>query len=85
MLLNFFRSFEIATATNTRDKPKALMSHLSQNTRMILRQTIGKGAKTGHGLGRKLQEMQMVPSSTPQCNRYGVGYQLHDQRRNGRI
>ena len=27
----------------------------------------------------------MVPSSTPKRNRYGVGYQLHDQRRNGRI
>ena len=27
----------------------------------------------------------MVPSSTPKCNRYGVGYQLHDQKRNGRI
>ena len=25
----FFRSFEIATATNTKDKSKALMSHLS--------------------------------------------------------
>ena len=26
----------------------------------------------------------MVPSSTPKRNRYGVGYQLRDQRRNGR-
>ena len=50
-----FRSFEIATATNTKDEPEALMLHLSQNTRMILRQTIGKGAKIEHGLGRKLQ------------------------------
>ena len=49
-----FRSFEIATATNTKDEPEALMLHLSQNTRMILRQTIGKGAKAGHDLGRKL-------------------------------
>ena len=28
----FFRSFEVATATNTKGKPKTLMSHLSQNT-----------------------------------------------------
>ena len=39
----FFRSFEIATTT--KEEPKALMSHLSQNTQMILRQTIGKGVK----------------------------------------
>ena len=40
-----FRSFEIATAT--KEEPEALISRLSQNTQMILRQTIGKGAKVG--------------------------------------
>ena len=50
-----FRSFEVSTATNTKDESKMLMSHLSQNTQMILRQTTGKGAKTGHGLGKNLQ------------------------------
>ena len=49
-----FRSFEVVTATNTKDESKMLMSHLSQNTRMILRQTIGKRAKTGQGLGMNL-------------------------------
>ena len=62
-----------------------LMSHLSQNIRMILRQTIGKGAKTGHGLGRNLQGIQMVISSAPKRNRYGIGFQLEDQRKNGRM
>ena len=51
----YFRSFKIATATNIKDEPKVLMSHLSQNTRMILRQTVGKGAKARHGLGKNLQ------------------------------
>ena len=37
-----FRSVEIATATNTKDESEALMSHLSQNTQMILKQTVGK-------------------------------------------
>ena len=37
-----FRSFEVAKATNTKDRSKTPMSHLSQNTRMILRQTVGK-------------------------------------------
>ena len=75
-----FRSFEVATATNTNDEPKILMLHLSQNAQMILRQTIGKGAKTGHGLGRNLKGIQMVISSAPKRNRYGIGYQLGDQR-----
>ena len=49
-----FRSFEVAKATKTKDESKMLVSHLSQNTRMILKQTIGKGAKTRHDLGRNL-------------------------------
>ena len=78
-----FRSFEIATAT--KEETEARMSHLSQNTQMILRQTVGKGAKTGHGLGKNLQGKQIVLSSIPKRNRHGVGYQLHNQGRNGRI
>ena len=61
------------------------MSHLSQNTRMILRQTIGKGAKVGRGMGKNLQKRQMVLSSTPKRNYHGIGYQPHDQGENGRI
>ena len=72
----------LAIATNTKNEPETLMSHLLQNTWMILKQTIGKGAKAGHGLGRNLQGIQMVMSSTPKCNRHGIGYQLGNQRRN---
>ena len=71
-----FRSFEIATATNIKDDPENLMSHLSQNTQMVLKQTIGKGAKAGHGLGKNLQGRQIVLSSTPKRNHHGIGYQL---------
>ena len=78
-----FKSLEIATAT--KEEPEALMSHLSQNTQMVLKQTIGKGAKFGHGLGRDLQGMQMVLSSTTKHNLHGIGYQLHEQKRNGQI
>ena len=77
-----FRSFKIVTATNTKDEPETLMSHLSQNTQMILRQTIGKGAKAGHGLGKNLQGIQMVISLAPKCNRYSIGYQPSNQGRN---
>ena len=47
-----FRSFEIAIAT--KKEPKALMSHLSQNIQMVLKQIVGKGAKVGYSLGRDL-------------------------------
>ena len=78
-----FRSFEIATAT--KEESKALMSHLSQNTQMILRQTIGKGAKVGYGLRKDLQGRHMVISSIPKQNCYGIRYQSYNQKRNGRI
>ena len=52
---------------------------------MVLKQTIGKGAKARHGLGKNLQGRQIVLSSTPKCNRHGIRYQLHDKGRNGRI
>ena len=60
-----FQSFEVATTTNIKDESEMLMLHLSQNTRMNLRKTICKGAKTGYGLGKNLQGIQMVISSTP--------------------
>ena len=49
-----FQSFEVTTTTNIKDELETTTSHLSQNTWMILKQTIGKGAKVGHGLGRDL-------------------------------
>ena len=80
-----FRSFEVAIATNTKDEPKMLISHLSQNAQMILRQTIGKRAKIGHGLGKNLQGIQMVIFSAPKRNHYGIKYQLDDQKRDSWI
>ena len=78
-----FQSLEIATTT--KKEPKALMCRLSQNTQMVLKQTIGKRAKIGHGLGKNLQGRQMVLSSALKRNCYGIGYQLHDQRKKGQI
>ena len=46
-----FRSFEVATTTNTKDELEMPIPHLSPNTWMSLKQTIGKEAKTGYGLG----------------------------------
>ena len=80
-----FLSFEVVTATNTKDKLETPMPHLLQNTWMILKQTIDKGAEVGRGLGKSLQGIKMAISSTPKCNRHGIGYQPGDQRRNGRM
>ena len=52
---------------------------------MILRQTVGKGAKVGYGLGKDLQGRHMVISSTPKKNCHGIGYQSYNQRKNGQI
>ena len=49
-----FQSFEIATATNTKDEPETPTSHLSHNTWMILKQTIDKRAKVGYSLRKIL-------------------------------
>ena len=56
-----FRSFEVATTT--KKEPEVLMSRLSRNTRMILKQTFGKGAKVGYGLGKDLQGEHVLVSS----------------------
>ena len=50
---------------------------------MILRQTIGKEAKVGHGLGKDLQGRHMVILLTPKLNCDGIGYRLYDQGKNG--
>ena len=52
---------------------------------MILRQTIGKGAKVGYGLGNDLQGRHMVISSMPKRNCHGIRYQSYNRGRNGRV
>ena len=57
-------------------------SHLSQNTRMSLKQTVGKGAKAGYDLGRDLQRIKKAVSTTPKHDQYGLGYQSDNQGKN---
>ena len=67
-----FRSFEVATITNTKNGLGIPTSHLSQNTWMSLKKTIGKGAKTGYGLGKDLQGIKRAVSTTPKHDRHGL-------------
>ena len=60
-----------------------LTSHLSQNTWMSLKQTIGKGAKARYGLGKDLQGIKRAVSMTPKHDRHGLGYQSSNCGRNG--
>ena len=80
-----FQSFEIAIATNTKDGLEMPTSHLSQNTWMSLKQTIGKRAKVGYGLGKDLQGIKIAVSMTPKHDRHGLGYQPGNRGRNGRM
>ena len=50
-------------------------SCLSQNTQMSLKQTVGKGAKAGYGLGKDLQGIKRAVSMNPKHDRHGLGYQ----------
>ena len=59
--------------------------HLSQNTWMSLKQTIGKGAKAGYSLGRNLQGINKAVLMTPKHDRHGLGYQPSNRGRNGRM
>ena len=51
---------------------------------MILKQTIGKGAKVGYGLGKDLQGEHVLVSSILKRDNHGIGYQQYNRRRNGR-
>ena len=51
---------------------------------MILRQTIGKRAKVGYGLGNDLQGEHVLVFSILKRNNHGIGYQQYNRRRNGR-
>ena len=50
----FFWSFEVATATNTKDGLRMPTSYLSRNIQMNLKQIVEKGAKARYGLDRDL-------------------------------
>ena len=71
----FFRSFEVTIATNTKEGLGMPTSRLSHNTRMSLKQTVGKRAKARYGVGKDLQGIQKAVSTTPKHDRHGLGYQ----------
>ena len=49
-----FRSLEVISATYTGKSSTVLTPRLSKTTWMKVKQTLGKGAKAGWGLGKKL-------------------------------
>ena len=78
-----FKSFEIATTTSIKDKPKIFAPHLSKNTWMGVNQLIGRGAKAGCGLGKDLQGMNQAIFVVPNYNRYEIGYQFNNYGKKG--
>ena len=52
---------------------------------MSLKQTIGKGAKAGYGLGKDLQRIRRAASIAPKHDRHGLEYQSSNHGRNGQM
>ena len=59
--------------------------HLSQNTWMSQKQTIGKRDKTVYSVGKNLQGIKKVVLIAPKHNHCGLGYQSGNREKNGRI
>ena len=67
-----FRSLEVASATYTGKNSKVPTPHLSKTTWMGVKQTLGKGAKAGWGLGKKLQGKKWAVMIMPKKDHYGL-------------
>ena len=60
-------------------------SRLSLNTRISLKQTVGKRAKAGYGLGKDLQGIKKAISTMLKHDHHGLGYQFSDEGRKRQI
>ncbi|KAL4332892.1 hypothetical protein GQ457_07G009110 [Hibiscus cannabinus] len=74
-----FRSLEFVNATFVAERRKIPKPKLSRNTMMGVKLTVGKGARSGKGLGKFLQGMCSALQPTMKYDRSGVGYK-HDPR-----
>ena len=76
-----FRSLEVISATYTGKSSTVLTPRLSKTTWMKVKQTLGKGAKAGWGLGKKLQGKKWAITVTPKKDRYRLGYRPSNYER----
>ena len=76
-----FCSLEVISATYTGKSSKVLTPRLSKTTWMKVKQTLGKRAKAGWGLGKKLQGKKWAVTVMPKKDHYGLGYKPSNYER----
>ncbi|KAL4348719.1 hypothetical protein GQ457_17G013990 [Hibiscus cannabinus] len=80
-----FRSLEFVNATFVGERKKIPKPRLSKNTLMGVRLTVGKGARSGKGLGKSLQGMHTSLQPILKYDRSGVGYKPNPRQRMKKI
>ncbi|KAL4378275.1 hypothetical protein GQ457_02G027700 [Hibiscus cannabinus] len=80
-----FRSLEFVNATFVAERKKIPKPRLSKNTLMGVRLTVGKGARSGKGLGKSLQGMHTSLQPILKYDRSGVGYKPNPRQRMKKI
>ena len=76
-----FRSLEFVNAMYVREGLKVPVPKLSDTTHAGIKQLLGKGARVGKGLGKRLQGMLMPIAVTQKKDRFGLGYKPDRQER----
>ena len=69
-----FRSLEFVNAMYVDEGAKVPVPNLSDVTHSGIRQVLGKGARVGKGLGKRLQGMLKPIVVIQKKDRFGLGY-----------
>ncbi|KAE8654932.1 No pollen germination related 2 [Hibiscus syriacus] len=77
-----FRALEFVNATFIAEGSKIPHPRLFDCTKMIVRQTLGIGAKTGKGLGKNLQGSSVPVSMKMKKDHFGLGFKPNFQQKN---
>ena len=76
-----FRSLEFVNAMYVGEGLNVSMLKLSDTTHTGIKQLLGKGARVGKGLGKRLQGMLMPIAVIQKRDRFGLEYKLGRQER----
>ncbi|KAL4342152.1 hypothetical protein GQ457_08G037070 [Hibiscus cannabinus] len=80
-----FRSLEFVNATFVAEGNRLRIPRLPDATKMGVKLTVGKGARAGMGLGKRLQGRKYAPTITPKWDRFGLGYKPNIKERQKEI
>ncbi|KAL4369144.1 hypothetical protein GQ457_05G013000 [Hibiscus cannabinus] len=80
-----FRSLEFVNATFVAEGNRLRIPRLPDAIKMGVKLTVGKGARAGMGLGKRLQGRKYAPTITPKWDRFGLGYKPNIKERQKEI